>query len=100
MSYYVYLLRCCDDSLYTGWTRDIAARVKTHNAGTGAKYTRARLPVVLVYHEELADRRQALQREYALRNLKRSEKLALVSTYQKSLQQDEIASPMPTKEIS
>ena len=64
MSFYVYLLRCADGTLYTGYTDDPVRRTKVHNAGKGAKYTRARLPVELVYQEACADKSAALRREY------------------------------------
>jgi len=75
---YVYLLRCRDGSLYCGWTTDPAERAATHNAGKGAAYTRSRRPVRLVYCERHKDRSAALRREYAIKQLTRSEKLALV----------------------
>ena len=59
---YVYILRCADGSLYTGWTNDLKKRVKTHNAGKGAKYTKTRLPVELVYYEEYEEKGEALSR--------------------------------------
>ena len=59
---YVYILRCADESLYTGWTNDLEKRVKTHNAGKGAKYTKTRLPVELVYFEEYVEKGDALSR--------------------------------------
>ncbi len=74
---YVYMLECGDGTLYTGWTTDLAQRVRAHNNGTGAKYTRARRPVRLVYWEEVADRSAALRREAALRRLPRDQKVAL-----------------------
>lgn len=76
--YYVYILRCADGTLYTGCTNDLERRLRTHNAGKGAKYTRARLPVELVYAEEAADKSQALRREAAIKALPRSEKLGLI----------------------
>lgn len=78
MSYWVYLLRCGDDSLYTGITDDVERRVAAHNAGRGAKYTRSHLPVAVVYREEQADRSAALRREAAIKKLSRREKLALI----------------------
>lgn len=78
--YHVYILRCADGTLYTGCTNDLERRLKTHNAGKGAKYTRARLPVELVYAEEAPDRSQALRREAAIKALPRSEKLELIGT--------------------
>lgn len=81
MSAYVYLLRCADDTLYTGWTNDIARRVAQHQAGRGAKYTRARLPVSLAYYELLPDATAARKREYTLRHLSRRVKLALIAEF-------------------
>ena len=75
---YVYIVRCSDDSLYCGWTTDIEKRIQTHNDGKGAKYTRSRLPVELVYCEEYEDRRQALSREWHIKQLTREEKLDLI----------------------
>ena len=76
---HAYLLRCRDGSLYAGWTNDLAARVKAHNAGEGAKYTRSRRPVELVYFEEFETREEAMSREWHLKRLSRQEKLALIS---------------------
>ena len=76
----VYLLRCRDGSLYCGWTDDLEHRVATHNAGKGARYTRSRLPVHLVWSEAVADRSAALRRELAIKRLTRPEKLALVAS--------------------
>jgi putative endonuclease len=73
----VYILECADGSLYTGIARDLEARITAHNSGSGAKYTRGRGPVKLVYHESAADRSTALQREALLKRLSRSEKLEL-----------------------
>lgn len=78
---YVYFLKCADDSIYTGWTNNLEKRLLTHNAGKGAKYTRARLPVVLAYYEHHADRSLAQKREYFLRNLKRSEKQKIITAF-------------------
>jgi len=75
----VYIVRCSDDTLYTGWAVDVAARVKQHNAGRGAKYTRARRPVKLIYSEEHASRAEAMRRERAVKRLPRAKKLQLVS---------------------
>lgn len=76
--WYVYILHCADGSLYTGIARDIAARIALHNAGKGAKYTRGRGPVRLVYSERLASRAAALQREHAIKRLSAAAKRALV----------------------
>ena len=75
---YTYILRCQDDTLYTGWTTDLEKRVETHNLGKGAKYTRTRLPVELVYYEEFEDKIEAMKREYEIKQLKRTEKLKLI----------------------
>ena len=75
---FVYLLACADGTFYTGWTTDLERRVKEHNAGRGARYTRARRPVKLVYFEEAADQSVAHRREFVIRRLSRSEKLALI----------------------
>ena len=74
----VYMLRCCDGSLYTGATNDLAQRLRVHRSGRGAAYTRSRLPVCLVYAEPAADRSAALRREWALKKLTRPEKVALL----------------------
>ena len=74
------MLRCKDDSLYTGYTDDVQRRLKVHQSGKGAKYTRARLPVELAYWEELPDRSAALRREAAIKKLSRKEKLAMISS--------------------
>ena len=75
---YVYIVQCCDGSLYTGWTTDVEKRVTAHNAGTGAKYTKARRPVTLVYFEALESKSEALKREAAIKKLSRSDKLELI----------------------
>lgn len=76
--HYVYILRCADDTLYTGWTTDVEKRVATHNSGKGAKYTRARLPVELVYTEMFDNKAEAQKREYAIKQLRRLEKEKLI----------------------
>ncbi|HXU92109.1 MAG TPA: GIY-YIG nuclease family protein [Gallionella sp.] len=75
-----YLLRCADDTLYCGITNDLDKRIAAHNAGTAAKYTRARGPVELVYAEDCADRSAASKREMAIKQLTRAEKLALIES--------------------
>ena len=78
MQYYVYILRCSDDTLYTGITTDLTRRLDEHNSSPkGAKYTKIRRPVVLVYKELYEDRSSASKREYAIKQLTRNEKLAL-----------------------
>ncbi|MEG0304873.1 MAG: GIY-YIG nuclease family protein [Oscillospiraceae bacterium] len=74
---YVYLLQCADGSLYTGWTNDLEKRVAAHSSGHGAKYTRSRLPVRLVYHEEIEEKGDALRREAEIKRLSRANKLCL-----------------------
>lgn len=78
MSWYVYMLRCRDNSLYTGYTDNVARRAAVHNAGKGAKYTKARLPVTVVYQEECPDKSTALKREYAIKQLSKARKEALI----------------------
>ncbi len=76
-SAFVYLVRCTDDTIYTGWTFDVAQRVRVHNLGRGARYTRTRRPVVLIYVERLPSRRAAMKRESAIKRMSRARKLAL-----------------------
>jgi len=76
--YSVYILRCADDTFYTGIALDITARLTAHNAGKGAKYTRSRRPVALVYREDGYDKSDALKRENKLRKLSRAEKIKLI----------------------
>ena len=79
-SYFVYILRCADDTLYIGTTNDIARRLKEHNESkNGARYTKIRRPVVLVYEEAGHTRSSALKREYELKQMTRKEKLELIS---------------------
>lgn len=78
-----YLLRCADDTLYCGITNDLAKRLAAHNAGTAAKYTRARGPVTLAYVERCDDKSAALKRELAIKALPRAAKLALIVTTQR-----------------
>lgn len=78
--HFVYIVRCADDTLYTGYARDPEARVAVHNAGRGAKYTASRRPVTLVYSEMFESLSDALKREHALKRWTRSDKEALVRT--------------------
>ena len=78
MSYWLYILRCGDGTLYTGITTDVERRLETHRSGKGAKYTRGRGPLELVYREACADRSAALRRELEGKALSREEKLALI----------------------
>ncbi len=77
--HYVYILKCADGTLYTGWTTDPERRLKAHNSGKGAKYTRSRRPVELIYAEEFDDKVEAQRREYAIKQLTRAEKEELVN---------------------
>lgn len=79
-AWYVYIVRCVDGSLYTGVAKNIAARVAQHNAGTGAKYTRARGPVVLVYQEPALDHGAALRKEHVIKQLSPTAKHALIES--------------------
>lgn len=76
---YTYMLLCADGTLYTGWTNDLKKRVKAHNSGKGAKYTRPRRPVKLVYYEEFPTKEEAMRREVAIKKLERKEKEKLIS---------------------
>ena len=76
--YWVYILRCGDGTLYTGTAADVDKRVRVHNSGRGAKYTRSRLPVTVVYREALPDKSAALRREYSIKQLTRVQKCALI----------------------
>lgn len=78
-----YILRCADNTLYTGWTNDLEKRIKAHNSGTGSKYTRCRRPVELVYAEAFPGREEAMSREWHIKRLSRAEKLALAAAYSK-----------------
>ncbi|MEE1314546.1 MAG: GIY-YIG nuclease family protein [Faecalimonas sp.] len=73
-----YILRCRDGSLYTGWTNDMEKRLAAHNDGTGAKYTRGRGPVELVYMEEFETKQEAMRREVEIKRMSRAEKLKLL----------------------
>lgn len=75
---YVYMLRCADQSLYTGWTKDLRKRLKKHRLGVASKYTRARLPVELVYFEECSDPSTAMKRECAIKKLTKALKEEMV----------------------
>ncbi len=74
-----YILKCSDGTLYTGWTNDINKRLAAHNAGKGAKYTKSRLPVHLIYREVFETKEEAMAREYAVKHLSRKDKLALIT---------------------
>lgn len=78
---YVYILRCKDNSLYTGWCVDLDKRLALHNSGKGAKYTRAKGPCKLVYYEEISDKSEALKREIAIKKLSKAKKEDLVRNF-------------------
>jgi putative endonuclease len=84
-SYFVYIVRCSDGSLYTGSTSDVKRRLTQHNSGAGSKYTRSRLPVVLVYLERAGNRCLALRRESEIKRLNRNSKLLLCAHYSVNL---------------
>ena len=81
-NYYVYLLKCADDSLYCGYTDDLEKRLKTHNSGKGAKYTKSRLPVSMVYNECLNSKSDAMKREAFIKKLSRIKKIELINRHQ------------------
>ncbi|MBI5973891.1 MULTISPECIES: GIY-YIG nuclease family protein [Staphylococcus] len=76
--HYVYIVKCSDNSLYTGYAKDVEARVAKHNAGKGAKYTKIRRPVVLVYQELYTSKSEALRREYEIKTFTRQRKLKMI----------------------
>lgn len=78
MTCYTYIVKCNDGTLYTGWTTDLDKRLAAHNSRKGAKYTRNRIPVKLIYYEQYTDKREAMRREYAIKQLTRKEKEALI----------------------
>lgn len=78
MKAWVYILRCSDGSLYTGWTNDIEKRLAAHNRGTASKYTRGRRPVELIFKEGFETKEEAMSREAKIKSLKRAEKLLIV----------------------
>jgi len=81
MPYFVYLLKCRTNTYYCGYTSDLKKRVETHNAGKGAKYTKVRRPVFLVYSEQFETRSEAMKREIQIKRLSRAEKIAIIENY-------------------
>lgn len=79
---FTYILECSDGTLYTGWTDDLERRVKAHNAGKGAKYTKSRRPVKLVYFESFSTKQEAMRREWEIKQLKRQEKEIMITGFQ------------------
>lgn len=82
---FVYILRCSDGSLYTGWSINVEDRVKVHNSGKGAKYTRSRLPVTLVFKKSFSTRREAMFEECKIKLLTRKEKEKLIESNENQL---------------
>ncbi|MGI6008456.1 MAG: GIY-YIG nuclease family protein [Ruminococcus sp.] len=80
---YTYMVRCSDGSLYTGWTNNLEKRIRDHNMGRGARYTKSRLPVTLEYYETYDTKEEAMRREYAIKQMTRVQKLALLAEKQK-----------------
>ena len=83
-AWYIYILQCADNTLYTGVATDVAARLAVHNAGKGAKYTRGRLPVALLYQESADHRSAALQREHAIKKMRAASKRQLIAEQAKA----------------
>lgn len=79
---FVYILRCADNTLYTGWTTDLVKRLDMHNAGKASKFTRARLPVKIVYFEECVDKSAALKRELEIKKLTKQKKETLIVSHE------------------
>ena len=75
---YTYIVKCSDKTFYTGWTNDLEKRIEMHNSGKGAKYTKARLPVELVYYEAFDTKEEAMSREWHIKRLSRPEKQKLI----------------------
>lgn len=82
------MVQCRDNSLYTGWTTNLSRRLVVHNKGLGAKYTRSRLPIKLVYYESYPDKSTSLKREYAIKQLSRTNKIILIENFKTSLLTD------------
>ena len=82
MGYYLYIVECSDGSLYTGWTTDLEKRLKAHNSGKGAKYTRTRKPVTLKYVKEFSSKSMVLKMENSIKQLSRNQKLTLIQNQQ------------------
>jgi len=79
--FFVYILECNDKTLYTGYTNDLENRLRKHNEGTGARYTRARLPVTLEYHESMETKSDALRREIEIKGIGRAKKLKMIEDW-------------------
>lgn len=81
---YTYIVKCSDGTFYTGWTTNVEKRIEVHNAGKGAKYTKPRRPVELVYHEEFQTKEEAMRREYEIKRMTRRKKEQLIAAWRKS----------------
>ena len=79
--YYLYVLECKDSTLYTGYTNDVERRVAVHNSGKGAKYTKARVPVTCIFHQQFETKSEAMKAEYAFKKLTRKQKLDYIRSY-------------------
>ncbi len=95
--YFTYILLCSDSTLYTGYTPNLPKRVRIHNQGKGAKYTRSRLPVYLVHYEVFSSRHEAMSREYRIKQMSRKEKLRLIGEYGPSLSRSPYAELLQNK---
>ncbi|MFL5728505.1 MAG: GIY-YIG nuclease family protein [Cytophagaceae bacterium] len=84
-TWFVYMVQCCDGTIYTGITNDLQARIKKHNSGKGAKYTRSRTPVVLKAYWSFGLKSEAAKAEYAFKQLSRMEKMKMIRDYKKNL---------------
>ena len=80
---YTYIVKCSDGTFYTGWTTNVEKRIEVHNAGKGAKYTKPRRPVELVYHEEFQTKEEAMRREYEIKRMTRRKKEQLIAAWRK-----------------
>lgn len=85
---YTYILECSDKTLYTGWTNNLEKRIAAHNSGKGAKYTKTRTPVALVYYEVSDTKEEAMKRECAIKKLTRKKKLELINSFKNSKKQE------------
>lgn len=82
---YTYIIRCSDGSLYTGWTNNLEKRLESHNSGNGAKYTRNRRPVELVYAERFETKNEAMSREWHIKRMSREDKLKLIDDFKQKI---------------
>lgn len=90
---YTYIVECKDGTFYTGWTNDIEKRMEAHNAGRGAKYTKTRRPVTLIYKECFETKEEAMKREYAIKQMTRTQKLKLIKEGNTSQQSGKCCHP-------